>query len=152
MIEIPRADLKQQPKTGIRSRKKSGISGTTGSRFASEVEGIIVSDYSVGIDELMTDLQDQEKRFLDSQSLYELERYKLLVKKILKMILEKGFESQKLDPSPREKRLGRAEKTIVRQIDDNLIALSKIITSSSDAFGLMKKIEEIRGLIFDLIY
>ncbi len=152
MIEIPRADLKQQPRTGIRSQKKSGISGTSSSRFASEVEGIISSDYAGGIDELMTDLQDQEKRFLDSQSLYELERYKLMVKKILKMILEQGFQSHKLDPSPREKRMGRAEKTIVRQIDENLIALSRMITTSSDAFSLMKKIEEIRGLIFDLIY
>ena len=115
MIEIPRADLKQQPKTGIRSQKKSGISGTSNSKFAAEVDGIISSDYAGGIEELMTDLQDQEKRFLDSQSLYELERYKLIVKKILKMILEKSFESQKLEPSPREKRLGRAEKTIVRR-------------------------------------
>lgn len=152
MIEIPRADLKQQSSTGIRSRKKSGVTGTAGTKFAAEVEGIISSEYAGGIDELMTDLKDQEKRFLDSQSLYELERYKLLVKKILKMILEQGFESQKLEPTSREKRLGRAEKTIIRQIDENLVSLSRMITVKSDAFGLMKKIEEIRGLIFDLIY
>lgn len=152
MIEIPRADLKQQSRTEIRSRKKPGISGTAGTKFAAEVEGIISSEYAGGIDALMTDLQDQEKRFLDSQSLYELERYKLLVKKILKMILEQGFESQKLEPTSREKRLGRAEKTIIKLIDDNLVDLSRIITVKSDAFGLMKKIEEIRGLIFDLIY
>ena len=152
MIEIPRADLKQNARPGIRPHKKSGISGTSGSRFASEVEGIISSETSYGIDELITDLQDQEKRFLDSQSLYELERYKLLVKKILKMILEKGFKHQKLEPSPREKRLGRGEKEIIKEIDENLIALSRMITTSSDAFGLMKKIEEIRGLIFDLVY
>jgi len=152
MIEIPRADLKQQSRTEIRSKKKSGISGTSGTKFAAEVEGIISSDYAGGIDELMTDLQDQEKRFLDSQSLYELERYKLLVKKILRMILEQGFETHKLEPSPREKRLGKAEKTIIRQIDENLVNLSRMITVKSDAFGLMKKIEEIRGLIFDLVY
>ncbi|HPS57109.1 MAG TPA: DUF327 family protein [Spirochaetota bacterium] len=152
MIEIPRADLKQQSRTEIRSKKKSGISGTAGTKFAAEVEGIISSVYAGGIDELMTDLQDQEKRFLDSQSLYELERYKLLVKKILRMILEQGFESQKLEPTTREKRLGRAEKTIIKQIDENLVGLSRMITVKSDAFGLMKKIEEIRGLIFDLIY
>jgi len=152
MIEIPRADLKQRSRTEIRSKKKSVISGTPGTKFAAEVEGIISSDYTGGIDELITDLHSQEKRFMDSQSLYELERYKLLVKKILKMILEKGFESQKLEPSTREKRLGRAEKTIIKQIDDNLVDLSRMVTVKSDAFGLMKKIEEIRGLIFDLIY
>ena len=152
MIEIPRADLKQRSRTEIRSKKKSVISGTPGTKFAAEVEGIISSDYTGGIDELITDLHSQEKRFMDSQSLYELETYKLLVKKILKMILEKGFESQKLEPSTREKRLGRAEKTIIKQIDDSLVDLSRMVTVKSDAFGLMKKIEEIRGLIFDLIY
>ncbi|HQO39710.1 MAG TPA: DUF327 family protein [Spirochaetota bacterium] len=152
MIEIPRADLKQQSRTEIRSKKKAGISGTAGTKFAAEVENVISSEYAGGIDELMIDLQDQEKRFLDSQSLYELERYKILVKKILKMILEQGFESHKLEPTSREKRLGRAERTIIKQIDENLVGLSRMITVKSDAFGLMKKIEEIRGLIFDLIY
>ena len=152
MIEIPRADLKQQSRTEIRSKKKAGISGTAGTKFAAEVENVISSEYAGGIDELMIDLQDQEKRFLDSQSLYELERYKILVRKILKMILEQGFESHKLEPTSREKRLGRAERTIIKQIDENLVGLSRMITVKSDAFGLMKKIEEIRGLIFDLIY
>ena len=100
----------------------------------------------------MTDLQDQEKKFLDAQSLYELEKYKALVKKILKMILENSFVSRKLDLSSREKRMGRAEKTVVDKIDENLIKLSQMITQSSDAFSLLKTIEEIRGLIFDLVY
>ncbi len=152
MIEIPRADLKQQSRTEIRSKKRPGISGTAGTKFAAEVDGIISTEYAVGLDELVTDLQDQEKRFLDSQSLYELERYKLIVKKILKMILEQGFQHVKLENSPRERRLGKGEKEIIKQIDEKLIDLSRTITVKSDAFGLMKKIEEIRGLIFDLIY
>ena len=68
------------------------------------------------------------------------------------MILDKGFQTQKLELSTREKRLGRAEKTIVKQIDEGLVKLSSMITRSSDAFSLMKQIEEIRGLIFDLMY
>jgi uncharacterized protein YaaR (DUF327 family) len=152
MIGISRADLKQQSRTEIRSKKKAGISGTAGTKFEAEVENAISSEYVGGIDELMTDLQDQEKRFLDSQSLYELERYRILVKKILRMILEQGFESQKLEPTSREKRSGRAEKIIIKKIDENLVELSRMITVKSDAFGLMKKIGEIRGLIFDLIY
>ena len=100
----------------------------------------------------MTDLQDQEKKFLDSQSLYELEKYKALIKKILKMILENGFESRKLDLTSREKRMGRAEKTVIDKIDENLIKLAQMITQKSDAFSLLKTIEEIRGLIFDLVY
>jgi uncharacterized protein YaaR (DUF327 family) len=68
------------------------------------------------------------------------------------MILEKGFENRLLDLTARDKRLGRAEKSIIEKIDDNLIKLSQMVTRSSDAFNFLKTIEEIRGLIFDLVY
>ncbi len=152
MIEIPRTGLKQQTRADRKPAKKGGIGSTSSSKFSSELESRIISDVRVDMDELIGDLMEQEKRFLDMQSLYELEKYKLLVRDILKMILNEGFQTQKLELSGREKRLGRAEKTIVKQIDEGLVKLSAMITRSSDAFELMKQIEEIRGLIFDLVY
>ncbi|HPF04810.1 MAG TPA: DUF327 family protein [Spirochaetota bacterium] len=152
MIEIPRTGLKQQTRADRKPAKKGGIGSTSASKFSSELESRIISDVRVDMEELIGDLLEQEKRFLDMQSLYELEKYKLLVRDLLKMILDKGFQTQKLELSGREKRLGRAEKTIVKQIDEGLVKLSTMITRSSDAFELMKQIEEIRGLIFDLVY
>jgi len=152
MIEIPRADSRQQAREGIKARKKNLNSGMKISKFTAELENRISLEFSGSIEELMTDLRDQEKRFLDLQSVYELEKYKALIKKILKMVLENGFESRKLDLTNREKRMGRAEKTVIKKIDENLIKLSQMITRSSDAFDLLKTIEEIRGLIFDLVY
>jgi len=152
VIEIPRTGLKQQTRADRKPAKKGGIGSTSASKFSSELENRIISDVRVDMEELIGDLLEQEKRFLDMQSLYELEKYKLLVRDLLKMILDKGFQTQKLELSGREKRLGRAEKTIVKQIDEGLVKLSTMITRSSDAFELMKQIEEIRGLIFDLVY
>lgn len=152
MIEIPRTGLKQQARADRKPAKKGGVGGVFSSKFLSELDNRISSDVRVDMDELIGDLMEQEKRFLDRQSMYELEKYKLLVRDILKMILDKGFQTQKLELSGREKRLGKAEKTIVRQIDEGLVRLSTMITRSSDAFELMKQIEEIRGLIFDLVY
>lgn len=152
MIEIPRTGLKQQTRADRKPAKKGGVGSVFSSKFSSELESRINSDVRVDMDELIGDLMEQEKRFLDLQSVYELEKYKLLVRNILKMILDKGFKTQKLELSIREKRLGRAEKTIVREIDEGLVRLSAMITRSSDAFELMKQIEEIRGLIFDLVY
>ena len=152
MIEIPRTGLKQQSRADRKPAKRGGIGSTSSSKFSAELDNRITSDIRVDVDELIGDLLEQEKRFLDLQSIYELEKYKLLVRDILKMILDKGFQTQKLELSSREKRLGRAEKTIVKQIDEGLIKLSAMITRSSDAFELMKQIEEIRGLIFDLVY
>ncbi len=152
MIEIPRADSRQQAREGVKARTKASSGGSKISAFSTELEDRIIHEFNGTIEELMTDLQDQEKKFLDAQSQYELEKYKALIKKILKMILENSFSSRKLELSSRERRMGRAEKTVVDRIDENLLKLSQMITRSSDAFSLLKTIEEIRGLIFDLLY
>jgi len=151
MIEISKTNLRQQTRAGGRSRKKSGVDSVS-STFSSELNVTIETDYYETIEEILGDLKDQEKRFLNQQSHYELERYKALVKKILKMILEKGFDNRSLDLTARDKRLGRAEKSVIEKIDENLIKLSQMVTRSSDAFNFLKTIEEIRGLIFDLVY
>jgi uncharacterized protein YaaR (DUF327 family) len=152
MIEIPRTDSKQQPREGVKTKIKSSSGGSKISTFSSELSNRITYEFNGTIEELMTDLKEQEKRFLDAQSLYELERYKALVKKILKMILDDGFKSRTLDLSMREQRRGRAEMTVLDKIDENLIKLSQMITRSNEAFNLMKTIDEIRGLILDLVY
>ncbi|MCL1833087.1 MAG: YaaR family protein [Leptospirales bacterium] len=151
-MEIPRTDSKRQPREGVKTKIKSSSGGSKISTFSSELSNRITYEFNGTIEELMTDLKEQEKRFLDAQSLYELERYKALVKKILKMILDDGFKSRTLDLSMREQRRGRAEMTVLDKIDENLIKLSQMITRSNEAFNLMKTIDEIRGLILDLVY
>jgi len=152
MIEIPRTDSRQKPREGIKAKTRASSGGSKISKFTTDLDNRISIEFHGSIEELMTDLQDQEKRFLDSQSLYELEKYKILLKKILKMILENGFESRRLDLTSREKRMGKVEKTVIDKIDENLIKLAQMITRSSDAFDLLKTIEEIRGLVLDLVY
>jgi len=152
VIEIPKTGFKQQTRADRKPARKGGIGSAFSSKFSTELDNRVSSNLKVEMDELIGDLLDQEKKFLDMQSLYELEKYKILVRDILRMILEKGFKTEKLELSGREKRLGRAEKSIVRQIDEGLVRLSQMITRSNDAFELMKQIEEIRGLIFDLVY
>ncbi len=146
MIEINPTLSKQNEKTKIKSNKKS--SGVKKSTFDSELKNTIEHQFEGAIEELMSDLKDQEKKFLDLQSLYELERYKALVKKILKMILDDGFQTTTL----RRTRRDRSDFTILNEIDEKLIKLTKAITQSNKAFDTMKTIEEIRGLIFDLVY
>ncbi|MCL1864352.1 MAG: YaaR family protein [Spirochaetes bacterium] len=152
MIEIPRTDSRKQTREGVKTKVKGSSGGFKISAFSTELSSRIMHEFQGTIEELMTDLKDQEKRFLDAQSMYELEKYKALVKKILRMILDGSFKSRKLDLTSREKRTGRAEKTVLDKIDENLLQLSKMITKSNDAFNLMKTIEEIRGLILDLLY
>ena len=106
MIEIPRADSRQQAREGVKARTRASSGGAKVSTFSTELDTRISHEFNGTIEELMTDLQDQEKKFLDAQSLYELEKYKALIKKILKMILENSFASRKLDLSQSRKKNG----------------------------------------------
>jgi len=150
MIEIPKINSRQQPREGVNNRVKNSRGGSNVSAFSVELENRITYEFNGTIEELMTDLGKQEKRFLDAQSVYELEVYKALVKKILKMILDSGLKTRKLNLTYSEGKKRVDEKTIIDKIDENLLKLSQLITKSNEAFNLMKTIEEIRGLILDL--
>ena len=152
MIEIPKTNTRPQTREGIKTKARSSSGGAKISTFSAELENRISIEFTGTIEELMTDLKDQEKKFLDAQSMYELEAYKGLVKKILKMILDSGFKTRKLKLTYREASTKHAEKIVLDKIDENIIKLSQMITKSNEAFNLMKTIEEIRGLILDLIY
>jgi uncharacterized protein YaaR (DUF327 family) len=102
-----------------------------------------------GIDSLMTDLRDQERRFLDSQSFAELQKYKLLLKKILSLVMDESYETVSLQ----RRRRDRADFLIVNQINGKIDELTRALaTPENRAFALMKAIEEIRGLLCDLVY
>jgi uncharacterized protein YaaR (DUF327 family) len=150
MIEIPKINLRNQTREGVKTKIKGSSRGSNISTFSTELENRILFEFHGTLEKLMADLGNQEKRFLDAQSLYELEIYKALVKKILKMILDSSFKVRKFDRTYSEEKKGLDEKTILDKIDENLIKLSQLITKSNEAFNLMKTIEEIRGLILDL--
>ncbi len=149
MIEFSKISARQQNKSKIKNKKKSDAISHEESKFATELNTNIRFDFEGSIDELMTDLRGQEKKFLDNQTLYELNQYKALVKKILKTIQE---ESLKTKTFKRPRSSNKEDFTIIEKINGKLLDLSSSITKRNDAFNLMKTLEEIRGLIFDLQY
>ena len=146
MIEIIKTDKGREDKTRTgKTGKHRSISGSR-TDFASELSSAITFEFEGSIDQLMNDLREQEKRFLDMQSAYELERYKALVKQILKAVLDEGFQTATL----KKKRRDRADYLIVRDIDQRLSDMTIAVVRSNKAFDLLKTIEEIRGLLLDL--
>ena len=112
-------------------------------------ESAITHEVEGTIDELMRDLRDHERRFMDSQSQYDMARYKALVQKILKSILE---ESVEIKTVRRFRRDNRADFTVAEIVNQKLLELSRSVTAGSPAFKLMKTMEEIRGLILDMLH
>ena len=95
MIEIPRSGLGRAG-NDLRARKRKGVTSTGKTGFASELHDAVENECIAAIDDMLLELGVQEKRFIDLQSIIELEKYKIMIKKILKYILEEGFESRSL--------------------------------------------------------
>ena len=148
MIIINSANLKKEENSRVKSKVKSGHINPKES-FSHVLNEKISFEFSDAIEELLNDLDKEEKHFLENQSLFHLNRYKAIVEKILKIILDKGFETQKLKRLRRD----RADFVIVKKINTRLFEISKKITGPDNkAFNLLMAIEEIRGLVFDLLY
>lgn len=147
MIEIKPATGRKNDKTRIKNKKGASGIDKNSKTFASNLNQAITENITGTIDELLEHLSDREKDFLDYQSLYELNKYKQLVQKILRLITEEGFTIKTFKPT----RKHGLEMKIVQDINMKMLEIKEAITRSNKAFDLMKSIEEIRGLILDLV-
>lgn len=148
MININPASSKKDEKIKTKQKRKTRPINNKNNQFDNTLGESINFEFQGTINELLNDLEKQEKQFLNMQTLYELQRYKSLVQEILKLVLDEAFTTQKLKKMKKNK----ADFIIVKEIDNHLIDISFNITSGSNkAFSLLKKIEEIRGLLLDLV-
>lgn len=147
MIEINRTSNKPDNRNPVQ-RKKEKAADVRSLDFKVRLESAISFDFQGSIDELLNDLKDEEKRFLDNPSLSQMMRYKALVRRILKLALEQGASTAETRSSSWK---GDKIYTVVNIIDQKLLELQKTLTSGSPAFSLMKTIEEVRGLLLDIL-
>lgn len=128
-------------------RPAGAAKGASGTSFSSVLTEAVATETEHAVDSMMNDLSEQERRFLDTQSQYELNKYKLLLQKIMKELVSDSYQTKIIDRRSRN----RADYLIINQINEKIDSLAKILVSSDNkAFSLMKTMEEIRGLIYDL--
>jgi uncharacterized protein YaaR (DUF327 family) len=148
LINVTPAGAKKEDNSKVKSKTKSHNARINES-FNSVLTDRMSFDFQGSIDELFNDLQEEEKNFLSNQTLYYLNRYRSIIEKILKKIINEGFETQKL----KRLRKDKADFVIVKKINEKLFEIAREITGRNNkAFNLLKTIEEIRGLVFDLLY
>ncbi len=148
-MRISSAYTKEREKLKSRGKEKE-IASSDSASFSQIFEVTAKSAFSQTVEEFMNDLADHEKKFLDVQSAYELNRYRTKVKEILAYIMKNSMETATLQ---RKRSSRKADFLIIKEIDQKLLELTKTITGNGNkAFNLLKTIEEIRGLIFDLTY
>ena len=147
MIEIYSTNAKKEEKTKVKARKKTAGTVQVNRSFSANLQNSIQFRVEGTIEELMADLEEQEKKFLEKQTLFDFAKYKAIVQHILKTVVSDGFSTAVLKRS----RSDRSDYLIVRQINDKIEEIQGKITSAA-AFNLLKDIEEIRGLILDLMH
>lgn len=144
-----------KPKTTAEKKTYSKLDQTNkvedkNNSFLSLLESIVPStkEETRGINELWQKLPDIEKRFLASPNQAHLEEYKNLVKDIIDEILKKNTV---LTEAKKRGRNDQKVLIIVKVIDQNIQILAQTMLSpNNSAFGLLKQMEKIRGLLRDI--
>ncbi len=148
-MKIISTTRKREEDKKIKQKNKSKSINKKNSTFDVAIQDSITYNFSGTVEELLNELKEEEKQFLEKQSSNELYKYKSLVQKILKTILEEGIKTKTIKRLRRD----RADFIIVEKINAKFIEIAdKITNKDSKAFNLLKSVEEIRGLIFDLLY
>ncbi|MCX8124102.1 MAG: YaaR family protein [Spirochaetes bacterium] len=147
MIEIVPPNQKKEEQKIVK-RKKGTKSTSLHSTFRTTFESTLEFSLPENLDELLDDLKDQEKKFMADPSLYNMQRYKALVQKILKILVSDEYVVNILQ----RKRRDRADFVIIQQIQNKLEEITKAYITNNKAFDMLKTFDEIRGLILDLIH
>jgi uncharacterized protein YaaR (DUF327 family) len=148
MIEITGARTRKDEKEKITKKGKLPSVKRGSKTFSSELQKTMALELEGSIEELLENLKDQEKRFLETQSEYEMNRYKALIQKIIKSILDEGLREKTL----KRKKKNWGDFVIIEKINTKILELTNAVIKQNKAFNLLKTIEEIRGLILDLVY
>lgn len=126
------------------------ISPTNENSFLTILESIVptTNENTAELNQLWRELPEKEKIFINSPSLHNLEEYKTIVKKIIQQII---LKNTKLITARRKGEADQKILTTVKIIDENIHLLATtMINKNNSAFALLKQIEQIRGLLFDL--
>lgn len=99
---------------------------------------------------LMQDIDEQGKRIAEHMDIRDLKKYRSTIKEFLNEVVSRSHEFSRenfLDRRGRHRVYG-----IIKQVDDNLDALaSELIKEEKDHLEILGRIDDIRGLLLDII-
>jgi len=106
--------------------------------------------YSARIAEMKNEIDEQGKRLGDRVDVREFERYRRLIREFLDEIVSNGYTFSREDAYASRGR--HRYIATVRIVDEKLDALGKeVIKEQADKIEILNKIDDIRGLLLDLM-
>ncbi len=129
---------------------KDKITQTDKSFKFSLISNIEEKDLQVRLEGLIDEIEEQGNKIKEHVDIKDMKRYRSLVKEFLNEVVNRSHEFSRenfLDRRGRHRVYG-----IVRQVDKNLDELaSELIKEESDQITILNKVDEIRGLLLDLL-
>jgi len=106
--------------------------------------------YAARIAEMKNEIDEQGKRLADRVDVRELEKYRRLIREFLDEIVSNGYTFSREDAYASRGR--HRYIATVQIIDEKLDALGKeVMREQSDKIEILNKIDDIRGLLLDLM-
>lgn len=126
------------------------------SSFLEILESVLPSDgeSTKDLNDLWKDLPQKEKSLIEKRTNEALELYKSHIRNILKLSLEKNTKLITIEGRKRLHSLNRtveSQERYVKILDEKLHLLTQMLVSKDNsAFQILKTLEDIRGLLYDL--
>ena len=148
MIKITSNTIKNEERGQVKKRNSLSSTSDSGKSFKTQFESILgLRNEDNSIEGMMDSLREREQRFLDNQTIEEMNLYRTTVQRILKRIIEESTQAKTIKGRTTIK--GQApDVNVVEIVNQKLLDLSASITNKKP-FALMKTMDEIRGLILD---
>ena len=106
--------------------------------------------YAARLQELKKEIDDQGSRLSERTDVKEYEKYRRLIKEFIDEIVSNGYTFQKEEAYASRGR--RRYIATVRIIDEKLDELGKeVMKEQADQIGILSRIDDIRGLLLDMM-
>jgi len=106
--------------------------------------------YTARLTEMKNDIDEQGKRLADRVDVKEYEKYRRLIRDFLDEIVSNGYTFSREDAYASRGR--HRYIATVRIVDEKLDALGKeVMKEQADKIEILNKIDDIRGLLLDLM-
>lgn len=134
-------------KTGSKEDKK--VSENQGSNFSTQLKKAHSSDFNKRIQKLAKEVMEQGEKLSKSVDVGELKKYRTLISNFLEEIVSNSHKFDKDDFLDRRGRyrVFATTKKINKDLDE---LTEQVLSNEQDNIKILKKIEDIRGLILDL--
>ena len=129
---------------------KDKAAKTDGSFKFTLISNIEEKELQVRLQGLMEDIAEQGNKIKKHVDVHDMKKYRSLIKDFMNEVVNRSHEFSRenfLDRRGRHRVYG-----IVRCVDSNLDELaSELIKEEKDHIGILSKVDEIRGLLLDLL-